>query len=184
MKRNIISAALLASCMMSVAGNAAAVDGTVNFTGEIGDASCTVNIGSATGGNNATVNLGKVPVSSFRGVGSTAADAVGNTALKIILSDCPTGTPTTASLKFDGQYYEGDNNYLALNSASTATGVAIILSDTDSSHLPLGVRSKPVTLTVGTGTTNTLNYKAGYIQRKSTITAGSANSSATFTINY
>lgn len=182
MKKNMLMAALAVATIISC--NAAAADGTVQFTGSITDASCETHIGSLTGGSNETVNLGKVPSSSFTGVGSTAADGAGSTNVKIFLTECPAGTPTTASLKFDGAYYKGDNSYLALDTASTATGVAILLSNPSGTALKLGEASEPVTLAVGEGSSTELNFKAAYIQRETAVTAGTANSSATFTINY
>ncbi|MFZ3620562.1 fimbrial protein [Leclercia barmai] len=183
MKKNI---KLLATFVVAtiISSQAAAADGTVKFNGTITDASCQTHIGSVTGGSNETVNLGTVPSSSFSGVGSTAAEGAGSTNVKIYLTECPAGTPTTASLKFDGAYYKGDNSYLALDPASTASGVAILLSNPSGTALKLGEASEPFTLNVGTGSSTELNFKAAYIQRESTIVAGTANSSATFTINY
>lgn len=174
----LVTVAVMSSC------NAAAADGTVTFTGEITDASCETHIGTLTGGSNATVALGKVPVSSFTGVGSTAADGAGSTNVKIFLTECPAGTPTTASLKFDGAYYKGDNSYLALDTAATARGVAILLSNPSGTPIKLGEKSEDFTLAVGEGSSTELNFKAAYIQRETTVSAGTANSSATFTINY
>lgn len=184
MKKNIAFMAALAAATI-ISCNAAAADGTVNFTGSIGDASCKTNIGSLTGGNAGTVNLGNVPLSSFTGVGSTASDGAGSTNVKIFLTECPAGTPTTATLKFDGAYYKGDNSYLALTEGTgVAQGVAILLSNPSGTPLKLGEPSEAVTLNVGTGSSTELNFKAAYIQRETTIVAGTANSSATFTINY
>lgn len=183
MKKNAkLLAAFVAASIISC--NALAADGTVQFTGTITDASCETHIGSLTGGSNETVDLGIVPVSSFSGVGSTAAQGAGSTNVKIFLTECPAGTPTQATLKFDGAYYNGDNSYLALDSGSTASGVAILLSNPSGNALKLGEPSEPFTLNVGTGSSTALNFKAAYIQRETTISAGTANSSATFTINY
>ncbi|OAT31842.1 SfmA family fimbriae-like adhesin [Buttiauxella brennerae ATCC 51605] len=172
MKRNLIAMAIAATSILSAA-SVFAEDGTVNFTGEIIPNPCVVDIGA---NDTMTVDLGKVGITSFKGVGSRA------TATKFILrlKDCPIQM-VTARFKFDGAAYNGDDSVLKLSEGSqVATGVAIELSDI-AAKLPLYTASTSYTLVPGV---NELPFYARYIQMASDVTAGPANSVATFTVNY
>jgi major type 1 subunit fimbrin (pilin) len=168
---------LTAVGMMLLAGSvsAQAYDGTVNFQGEIVDSACTVDIGA---GNTMTVDMGKVNKSAFTGAGSTASA----TKFTLKLKDCPE-TITSATVKFDGTAYSGDDSVLALTQETgVATGVGIQLSDRTQSVLPLFTASSSYPLAAKTE--NTLDFYARYIAMADTVTAGPANSVATFTMNY
>ncbi len=163
--------------MMLLVGSvsAQAYDGTVNFQGEIVDAACTVDIGA---GNKMTVNMGKVNKSAFTGAGSTASA----TKFSLKLKNCP-DTITSATVKFDGTAYSGDDTVLALTKETgVATGVGIQLADLSQSVLPLFTPSSsyPLKATVE----NDLPFYARYIAMSDTVTAGPANAVATFTMNY
>ncbi|MCZ4060514.1 fimbrial protein [Pantoea sp. LMR881] len=163
-----------ASVVLLFSTSVLAIDGTVNFTGEIVDTACTVDIGSS---NTMTVNLGKVAKSSFTGVGSVAA----TTKFMMILKSCPSSV-TNATVKFDGNAFNGDNRVLALNSGTgVATGVAVQLSDHNQLVLPLFSASSNISLSEGV---NNIPFLARYIQMASTVTAGPANAVAQFTLNY
>lgn len=172
MKKNLIVATLTAAAALCSASSFAQ-DGTVNFTGEIIDSACTVDIGS---NNTMVVDLGKVAKTAFTGVGSTASA----TKFTLVLKDCP-ATVSSAKVKFDGTGYANDNTVLALTpGATTATGVAIQLSDA-ANVLPLATSSASYPLS-STGVNN-LDFFARYIA-KGTVVAGLANSTANFTVNY
>ncbi|TNV11216.1 type 1 fimbrial protein [Buttiauxella sp. B2] len=174
MKKNLIAAAVAAVTVLSAA-SAFAADGTVNFTGEIIDTACTIDIGA---NNTMTVDLGHVARTSFTGVGSTA------TATKFVLKakDCP-ATVSSATVKFDGVGYVGDDSVLSLTpEAGVATGVAVQLSDASMAQVPLFTASTAYPLQ--TSIENDLTFYARYIQMASVVTAGPANSVATFTLNY
>ncbi|HGM5490691.1 TPA: fimbrial protein [Serratia fonticola] len=174
MKKNLIAVAVLASSAFGV--SAFAADGQVNFTGEIIDAACTV---VNTPANPLQVTLGKVAKTAFTGAGSTAAA----TKFTLQLKDCP-ATVSSASVKFDGTSVSGDNSVLALTQDSgVATGVGIQLSDDANTVLPLFTASKAYPLQSGSSVNN-LDFVARYIATAATVTAGPANSVASFTVNY
>lgn len=175
MKNNLIAVAVLASSAFGI--SAFAADGQVNFTGEIIDAGCTV---VNTPSNPLEVTLGKVARSAFTQAGDTAAP----TGFTLQLTDCP-ATVNTASVKFDGTSVVGNNHVLALTQGTgVATGVGIQLSDDANTVLPLFTASKAYSLQSGTGVINNLDFVARYIATSATVTAGPANSMASFTINY
>lgn len=177
--KNIVSTVALIALFSSASTFAA--DGTINFKGNIIDSACTVDLDGA-GATTMDVLMGDVNKTSFTGVGSTAGGSASATKFNILLKDCPE-TATTASVKFDGIAYSGDNTVLALtDETGVATGVGIQLSDS-AGVLPLFTNSAAYTLTTGS-TTNTLDFYARYIQKAATVTAGPANSVATFTVNY
>lgn len=174
MKKNLIAVAVLASSAFSV--SAFAADGQVNFTGEIIDAACQV---VNTPSNPLNVVLGKVAKTAFTGTGSTASA----TKFTLQLTNCP-ATVSTASVKFDGTSVNGDTTLLALTQESgVATGVGIQLADASNTVLPLYTASMAYPLVSGTATNN-LDFVARYIATADTVTAGPANSMASFTVNY
>lgn len=167
--------------LLAVVSSASAADGTINFKGNIIDSACTVDLDGA-GATTTDVMMGNVSKSTFTGVGSTAGGSASATKFTIQLKDCPE-TLTKALVKFDGIAYAGDNTVLALtDETGVATGVGIQLSDSKG-VLPLFTESTAYTLDPDAGT-NTLEFYARYIQKADTVKAGSANSVATFTINY
>ncbi|MGL5387211.1 MAG: fimbrial protein [Serratia sp. (in: enterobacteria)] len=174
MKKNLIAVAVLASSAFAI--SAFAADGQVNFTGEIIDAACQV-VNSPS--NPLDVVLGKVAKTAFTGTGSTAAA----TKFTLQLTNCP-ATVSTASVKFDGTSVNGDTTLLALTQESgVATGVGIQLADASNSVLPLYTASMAYPLQSGS-VTNNLDFVARYIATAATVTAGPANSMASFTVNY
>lgn len=173
MKKQLISISLAATFALTAAANAA--DGVINFTGNITTAACTVSTGTLT----QTVNMGTINTSAFN---TTAGTSVAPTRFNITLSDCPT-TLSTASIKFDGTPNSTNSSLLALSSGQTATGVGIAIFESDGNTLiPLQTASGSKALTT-TGSIN-MTYIAKYMSTSSTVTAGSANSVANFTIAY
>jgi major type 1 subunit fimbrin (pilin) len=172
MKKNFIVAVVFSSI---ASGVAFANDGKVDFTGQIIDATCQAVNSPA---SPLEVNLGKVAKSAFTGAGSKASA----TKFTLQLKDCP-GTVSSATVKFDGISVGGDNSVLALTQESgVATGVGIQLSDDSNTILPLHTSSKAYPLQPDV--TNSLDFVASYIAIDNTVTPGSANSTASFTINY
>ncbi|AHG21409.1 ferrous iron transporter B [Chania multitudinisentens RB-25] len=174
MKKNIIVVTLVAAAAMGSVSTFAA-DGQINFTGEIIDAACEVvnNVN-----NPLAVTLGRVAKTAFDGKGTTAAA----TGFTLQLKNCP-ATLTGATVKFDGTTVAGDNSVLALTQeAGVAQGVGIQLSDSSQDALPLNTASASYPL-ASTGTNN-LDFVARYVATATTVTAGPANATASFTINY
>lgn len=175
MKMNLIAIALAATAAVSMS-NAFAAAGTVNFTGEILDAACTVDVASA----NQTVALGQYNKSEF----TTAGDVTAAKKFSIVLKDCPS-TVTQAHVLFDGTPAATDSTLLAIDSSVTgaATGVAINMMSADMSQLPLhGDNSYRYTLS--STADNTLDFYAQYKSTATAVTAGPANSVASFSVIY
>ncbi|KFK95216.1 MULTISPECIES: fimbrial protein [unclassified Serratia (in: enterobacteria)] len=174
MKKNIIVAALAAVAAMSSA-SAFAVDGQINFTGEIIDSACEV-VNNVSAPLN--VELGKVAKTAFSGAGDTASA----TKFTLQLKNCPVSV-TGAAVKFEGAAAAGDNSVLALTQgAGVATGVGIQLSDASATALQLNTASATYPL-VSTGVNN-LDFVARYIATETEVGVGQANAVASFTINY
>jgi P pilus assembly protein, pilin FimA len=160
--------------ILPLSPSVSAVDGTINFVGNILDTACTVDTASA----NQTVTLGNVASSSFTATGSTAAA----TRFTIVLTNCP-ATVTGASVRFDGAVSPANNTILALNAGQTATNVGIALYDqNNTTQIPIGTPSASVP--VSTTAANTLTFFARYYATATPVGAGTANSTATFTITY
>lgn len=174
MKKQLHALALVSVISGIAMSSANAADGTIQFNGEIIDAACTVSPTSA----NQTVTLGQVSSSAFSAINDTAAA----TAFQIDLTACP-GTVSTASVKFDGTPYQGDNTVLALTPLpGFATGVGIRIRNSSNLVLPLYTASPAVALTQGT--TNSLMFNASYVAKAASVTAGPANAVATFSVIY
>lgn len=175
MKSKLLPLGVLISSLAGV--SAMAADGEVNFNGEIIDAACTVTNSPA---SPLTVTLGQVSKSAFTNAGSTAAP----TKFTLQLTDCPVSA-TKAAVKFDGSPVAGSPGVLALTAETgVAGGVGIQLYDDANTAIPLYNASKQYPLTSGTGVVNNLDFIARYIATSTTITAGKANSMASFTIVY
>lgn len=100
------------------------------------------------------------------------------------MTDCP-DTVKSATVKFDGAADNGDSNVLQLTQETdVATGVGIQLSDISNNVLPLYTASTAYPLASGSGVKNNLDFTARYISTLADVTAGKANSVATFTLNY
>ncbi len=173
MRKSFI-AMLIATTSIFVANNALAADGTIDFTGEIIDNACEL----AAGSDALKVNLGKVSKTALPNAGVTAAA----TKFTIKLINCP-ATVSTASVKFDAESYSGDDTVIALKQESgVATGVGIQITDDANTVVPLFTASK--TYPLKEGVENNLDFRARYIAKTDSVTAGLANANATFTINY
>lgn len=167
----------LCACFMATAGIASyaqASDGTIHFTGSISDQTCTVDSSS----QNLTVDLGKVSQTAFSGgVGVKAAP----TRFTLSLSACP-DTVTGASVKFDGDTDNANQNLLALDSGTgVASGVGIEIADINDAPIPL--HSASANYPLGKGD-NALNFVARYVSTSATVGTGTANGTSQFTINY
>ncbi|MGP2408144.1 fimbrial protein [Yersinia sp. 2545 StPb PI] len=174
MKNNLFTLALVVSGFLATSVYAA--DGVINFTGEIIDSACQVDANSVS----KSVSLGKIAASSFAGVGSTATA----TNFQLVLAECPLAA-SSATIKFDGTSVAGDNSVLALTpNANVAKGVGIQLSDASQNVINLFENSAPYTLKTGAGSTTNLDFTARYIATQETVSAGSANAVAQFTVIY
>ena len=144
----------------------------LTFNGNIKTAGCTVDTNS----KDIPVSLGNVAASQFKVVGDRAAA----TQFAIRLGNCPPGT-TGASVTFDGQPDTNNTTVLGLDSGG-AIGVGIELSDITGTKINLGKGSAYYGLV--TGGDNLLSFSARYVATRVPVTAGAANSTAQFTVNY
>ncbi|WP_241613803.1 fimbrial protein [Rosenbergiella epipactidis] len=125
-----------------------------------------------------TVPMGTVEKRSFSGVGTWPGDT--NTKSFNIPLSCNLGTKV--NLQIDGSAQNANNGVLNLNSGTgSASGVGIQLLYNDQ---PLVLGTSFLVGTTTTSGTYNINLKSRYYQTSNTITTGSANSSATFTLTY
>jgi len=143
----------------------------IEFTVNIVTWSCTI----STSSQDITVNLGDYPDYYFKSAGQTTPAKY----FSISLSDCNNTSVTTT---FSGTADSANSHYLALNSNSTAKNIAVEILDNDKTALPLNTESAAVT--VDSSGSATLGFWANYISTADSITGGSADADATFTINY
>lgn len=175
MKKILLPAAAL--ILSATALNAYAVNGKVEFTGEIVKSTCNV----ASGDQDKQVFIGKYPTTAFANVG----DVTASKAFTIQLEKCEAGD---YSLRFDGPTVAGHSNLLSVD---VAQGVGIEILDNNEKIIPInqsaGTDSPWVNITPsapdGADGTATFNLKARY-KSFDTVQAGTANANANFTIEY
>jgi len=174
-----LSKVILPLAGLMIAGSlptANAANGTVSFTGEIVQSTCSV----VSGDQSKTVVLGKYPTSAFPKTGATS----GAKAFTISLEKCEAGD---YSLRFDGNTPTGNPDLLAVTGGARGVGVEIL--DNNSAIVPITQDvAAPATVSIAaTGTSPgaaTFNLRARYRSFQDVVTAGQANSNATFTIQY
>ncbi|BEO43964.1 ferrous iron transporter B [Serratia marcescens] len=171
MKKNLLAVAVLTASAFTTSVFAA--DGKLNITGSITDQSCTVDPDS----QNKQVALGKIAKDAFPNAGATA----GAKAFNLILKNCP-ATVTGATVRFDGTQVQGQSGLLKLtDAADVAGGVGVQLLDDASNVLNIGNDSRVYTLAEKKD--NVLGFVARYFAYD-TVSVGSANATANFTIVY
>lgn len=175
MKKNIIIAAFLATAALSTSPVFAAA-GTVNFVGTILDNACQVDVAS----QNQQVKLGNFYKAEFPTSGAKTASQD----FDIVLKNCPASV-TSAKVRFDGTPDLTNPNLLAIDTSGSdaASGVAINLMTADKADLPLH-SSNGYSYALQSTQDNTLKFYAQYISTTGTVTAGTANSVANFSVDY
>lgn len=171
MKKCLIAVSLAAAAFSA---SVLADDGRINFYGSITDSACTVVNNMS---NPLSVMMGNVSSSAFTGAGSTASPTKFNIALK----DCPESAKS-ATVKFDGTADSNVATLLALTQeAGVAKGVGIQLMDNKNVVVPLYTASSAYPLQAGD---NNLAFVARYYATANTVSAGFANATSNFTLNY
>lgn len=130
---------------------------------------------------NVTVPLGTHNLSELGAVGATTSPV----AFSIALNSCPAGMntikyqidPTTTVLN-------SANSVVAFDSGSVASGAGVQLLDGSGNVLPLSKQAALSGYASSTGGNYVIPLKARYYRTGSTLKAGTANTSMTFTINY
>lgn len=143
----------------------------LRFKAMIVDRTCTVSPES----QNINVALGTWGTKNMVNVG----DQTRPIPFSIRLTDC---SAKNVSLSFKGLQDTTNPQFLALSDDSTATNVAIQILDKDRQLLPIETFTKPVA--VDTNKNLQLNFFANYFATRKNVTAGTANSTANFVLNY
>ena len=180
--KSIILAMLSSTALLSSLVNAAPVTingGTVNFKGDFVNAGCAV----STDTENQTVLLGQYRAADLKAVGQTTT----NIPFSIKLVGCNTVETQGAQFSFNGVADETNSELLSLtasnNNISTATGVGVEILDRSGSALKPDGSSFSTLENLLEGT-NVIHFNARYKATAAAVTAGKADSSATFVIKY
>ncbi|MFP1744306.1 fimbrial protein [Lonsdalea quercina] len=169
---------ILGSVALSImAGSpvASAYDSYIQINGNLTSNTCSV----STASQDKTVNLGSVATKQFFEGGSRALTPVRFT---LDLENCG-ASATAVSTTFTGTANKDDATLLALNSSSTATNVGIAILDKDRNRISLGNASEQYALTASASSVQLVFY-GQYVATQSSVTAGTANGDATFTLTY
>lgn len=172
----ILVAILTMSFTMSLMNAAHAGDGEVHFDGSIISDACVVD----TAGEGISVNMGDVSTNALHIAGMHASP----TKFTINLTGCPTSIKQVA-VTFDGVHDKVNSHMLRLDEGQTAQGVAIQISDKYNKTIPIGEES--IAYSVDDNGSASLDFIACYIKTDGTdvsLTAGTANATSQFTINY
>src|SRR5690606_12160915 len=177
---NVLSSLIIASAFLSGIVSANTVNGgRVNFEGELVSAACAVDMSSM----NQTVHMGQVRTASFATTGATSSAVP----FDIKLTGCaPVGTPAapqTVAVGFLGVTSSANPEALAISGgAGTATGLGIQIRD--SAGNPVRMNGTPSTSHEINRDTMSIPFQASYISTAATVTAGTANATATFALTY
>ena len=171
----LLTKAAVLIALAASAQAALAADGTVNFVGKLIDTPCSVSPNSA----NLTVPLGSVSTTSMNGgVGKRSTPAK----FTIDLLNCSPAAGATATVSFTGTADASGNRLrVGVGEASGfATGVSIEIADSAGTPINLGVVGR---LSAGGGQ-QPLRFQASYYSTAATVTAGTGNAVAQFTVAY
>ncbi len=175
MNKNTLAKFALLATAAAVSQAALAVDGNIQFNGEIVDAPCSISPGAT----NLVVPLGKVSSTALNGSAgrySTPAQ------FELQLTQC-SDTAKGATVTFSGAADTINTDALAtsIGEIGGATGVAVELRDSAHQKIKLGTASPQYTLRTGT---NNLKFEAAYVSTGAKVTTGPANATAQFTVAY
>ena len=178
MKKILSSMAIIGYTILNVAA-ANAVDGTINFQGELLNTSCVIKVNGQ--GSPATVTLPTVGVSALSTVGQTAGD----TNFDITVSDCDGSYDVVT--EFTGSNIDVSSGRLINTAVSGAAGVQLEVLDR-ATGLPIklgpGSELDATPVTTDASGNATLPYTVRYYAAGSSVTAGLVTSSVEFTIVY
>lgn len=166
---SVLALALAAPSFAPISAHAAT--GTVNFQGEIVQSTCDV----VTASRDQTVVIGRYPTTAFKNVGDTSAAK----AFNIGLENCEPGSYT---VRFDGITPTGHPELLAVD---VAKGVGIEILDNNENIFPINQEVTDTALVaVDADGLATVHLKARYKSFAQAVTAGTANASSQFSIEY
>lgn len=184
-KRAILASLVASGTLLALMSPVAhAVDGIVNFSGNITDVACDIN-GQAPGAGNVTnVDLGIVAPTHFTAVGTNSTFQE----FDLVLSGAGCTNDKKVSIAFDPvTNVDRISGNLMLMGPSEAKGVQIQIfnnSAASTTKIPLGsVEAAPQKATVLKNTA-TLKYKASYVSTEKTVTAGTGLSHIRYLLAY
>jgi major type 1 subunit fimbrin (pilin) len=189
MKKLILSAAMVAGLgALAVTQSAAAADGTITFTGNVSSVTCTVHGGAPGSANgNFTVNLPNVASSAFAGGVGTVAGA---TPYNIYVgaageAGCVDGTVVSVHYEPTSPRVDTTTGNLALDPVTgAATGVQLqLLNGADKSVINLANAPDSAQTTVANNQA-TLPFYVQYVSTAASVTAGPADSSVLYSVDY
>lgn len=151
-----------------------AADAYIQINGNLLSNTCAVSTDSQT----KTVNMGSWATRQFSAVSRELLPV----RFSINLESCGEAV-SSVSTTFSGIADTDDPTLLALNTESTASHLGIAILDKDRNRIPLGNASEQYPLTAGVSDAQLVFY-GQYVATQDSVTAGSANGDATFTLNY
>lgn len=164
---------VLAAGMVAAMG-ANAADGTINVAGTIIDTGCQVDAA----GIAAPVALGDLVPADFPTIGSISAKKD----INIVLTGCP-ASQTGVALTALGAADATNNQLLALNGDSAATGLGIALYNMDGSLIPMNSSSALAAINSETGSA-TIALQAAAMSTAEAITGGTFTATTNFSLTY
>ncbi|WP_299996472.1 fimbrial protein [uncultured Cedecea sp.] len=166
--------------VLALSSSVYAVDGTINFTGEITSNTCTID-GSVAGAATKTVALGNVPASALSAAGQTA----GNKNFSLTLTDC--SAVTSVAARFESLDLASTDGYLQLSPPAGATpnaeNVEIAIYDNNGVLQPVNGEIPSTSYVNLEDGDAVLNYIAAYYAT-GVATVGPANSVVSYTLSY
>lgn len=127
---------------------------------------------------NKTVNLGVWATKQF----VETPTPVPLVRFTVNLEDCGPAA-SGVRLTWNGTAHASNNELFALTSGSTATNVGVELQDWNHKRIPPGYITPAYGLTASESSVS-IPFYARYVRAGGTVTAGTANSMATFTLEY
>ncbi|WP_277973523.1 fimbrial protein [Pantoea agglomerans] len=177
-KTGLLATAVLMTVAGFVGGShpamAAGDSVTINITGRVKDVTCTLN-------DIAAPILPEISAADF---GGTAGIEVGSVSIPVTFSNCG-GDTSKIAVKVSGTNDDDDKTGLVFKSTGDATGVGVVLYDTDGLKFKTDGTSNGVKIPVDkTGHTASTTYTAKYISTKDEVKSGAVSTVVTFEFTY
>jgi major type 1 subunit fimbrin (pilin) len=186
MKKRILCTTMVASLGLFAANMASAVDSTITVQGRVLAATCSIHGGSAGGGGNFTVKLPDVSTSDFTdGIGSNP----NNQLFSIFVgakseTGCSDGTVVNVHFDSTSPRIDSTTGNLTVDPvAGAATGVQLMISNSDGSKINLATKPDSTKYTI-VGHTAEIPLYVGYVSVSSKLTPGPANSSVMYSVSF
>lgn len=182
----LVYAALASGAMILASGSAFASDGTITFNGALTAQTCTIN-GNGSSAKDFTVNLPTVSTGAF----AAGNQRAGMTSYNIALTNCsPVSATSKAAVFYEAGATVDPTDGRLMVASGGAQNVKLELSNASDAadkgeYIKAGYsrdmqNSKPADISSGSAT---LQYRVQYYAT-SAPTAGAANSSVTYSIDY